>query len=726
MELFAWLAELSIYQLNRIPASHRLKFLALAGIQPEPPMPARTVLSFFPKSNVDQIHLPASAEFEGKDALGETTRFLTQYPITIVAAELATIQVFDGAIFREMKRDEEQWRDIPVFGSVPEPGASIYFGFYKDLSTYDGAASIYIQIAGLRKNWTERLRMTEEAEMRKSTNCRDLKSMCGQHTQNGSKQLSKNNGSQASRLEHHSVRTTWEFHPEGAGEDEWESLCQENGEVFDDTRSFTLDGRLILKIPMSMQAEPLGKIAEPKYYVRCRFQSGAYDAPPVIKMVVMNALPAEQAVPVGHWKLSIAADATISGTPPKRGDTTRIQVSLDQNEIVQSISFLPDDRYLPLLNLLDYQPPDPLKDEDGHIYLELDALGKSDGGPLQMPALDQKSAIRQSFKLLTLEKQDQTKSGIQTYLWHEWELRNDLDASGRNDLHYTLEPTEGSVRFGDGEQGRIPPNNSMILADYRATRANAGNLSADVVHQLVDSLHNHWMLENFADVKTKIKLITNPLPAEGGAEAETLIHAEGRALEVIEKTQRAITLKDIEKLALETPGTEIARVSVWPNLCANLPCLKATGVVSIVVLPNMPVPKPEPSLGLLCAVRSYLNRHRIIGMRINVVGPSYKEVKIEAQVKACDGINKADLRLLINEHLNSFLDPIKGGPDQNGWPFGRDVYRTEILQLIDEVEGVDRVESLSLIANGNEPQCGNIPLCPTELVTPGTHNITVM
>jgi hypothetical protein len=46
MELFAWIAEMDIYQLNRIPDRHKRKFLALVGITSEPPQPARTVLSF--------------------------------------------------------------------------------------------------------------------------------------------------------------------------------------------------------------------------------------------------------------------------------------------------------------------------------------------------------------------------------------------------------------------------------------------------------------------------------------------------------------------------------------------------------------------------------------------------------------------------------------------------------------------------------------------------------
>jgi hypothetical protein len=76
--------------------------------------------------------------------------------------------------------------------------------------------------------------------------------------------------------------------------------------------------------------------------------------------------------------------------------------------------------------------------------------------------------------------------------------------------------------------------------------------------------------------------------------------------------------------------------------------------------------------------------------------------------------------------LNKFLDPLVGGPEGSGWPFGRDVYRSEIMRIIDEVPGVDYVASLELIGGDGQPQCGNVCLSPTWLVAAGTHQINVL
>jgi predicted phage baseplate assembly protein len=228
-------------------------------------------------------------------------------------------------------------------------------------------------------------------------------------------------------------------------------------------------------------------------------------------------------------------------------------------------------------------------------------------------------------------------------------------------------------------------------------------------------------------VQAQISL-RNPVPASGGAEAETLDHCMGRAIEFLGKPQRAVTLADCETLAKETPGVDIARATAWANLHPSFPCLKAPGMITVVVLPNMPVARPTPSPALLSSVATYVNARRIIGSRIEVVGPTYREVAVRAQVQSVPGTAKPLLAQKVADALNAFLNPLSGGPDGTGWPFGRDIYRVEILQVIDHVPGVDYVASLALLADGCEctPQCGNVCLAPTWLVSSGQHEIEVL
>src|SRR5690606_18615175 len=134
-------------------------------------------------------------------------------------------------------------------------------------------------------------------------------------------------------------------------------------------------------------------------------------------------------------------------------------------------------------------------------------------------------------------------------------------------------------------------------------------------------------------------------------------------------------------------------------------------------------PMPTPALRRMVA--AYLNLRRVICTRVEVVGPTYTRVTVQARVRLCRGVNAMALRQRIVALLQNFLDPLGGGPNGTGWPFGRDVYRSEILQAIDEVEGVDHVLALELVANDGEPHCANICLPPTGLVESGKHQIVV-
>src|SRR5690348_5382292 len=67
IEMLAWLVEQDVYQLNRVPESHRRKFLALVGITPAPPQAATALLSLAPP---DEVDVPAGIEFNVTTAEG--------------------------------------------------------------------------------------------------------------------------------------------------------------------------------------------------------------------------------------------------------------------------------------------------------------------------------------------------------------------------------------------------------------------------------------------------------------------------------------------------------------------------------------------------------------------------------------------------------------------------------------------------------------------------------
>jgi hypothetical protein len=55
----------------------------------------------------------------------------------------------------------------------------------------------------------------------------------------------------------------------------------------------------------------------------------------------------------------------------------------------------------------------------------------------------------------------------------------------------------------------------------------------------------------------------------------------------------------------------------------------------------------------------------------------------------------------VKRELARFLHPLTGGPEQRGWPFGRDVYGSDLCAVLESIDGLDYVRSLALLEAGS-------------------------
>jgi predicted phage baseplate assembly protein len=189
---------------------------------------------------------------------------------------------------------------------------------------------------------------------------------------------------------------------------------------------------------------------------------------------------------------------------------------------------------------------------------------------------------------------------------------------------------------------------------------------------------------------------------------------------------QCITLADYERLARDVPGCGVARAVAVANLDADHPAYQAPGTISVVIVPFLPADRPIPSADLLATVGRYLSRRKLLGTHLVITGPRYVRITVQAQVRARAGVAQARVQMDILDALHTFLDPLIGGANSVGYPFGRDVYRAEILQVIDNVPGVDHVLALELFQDDEAEGCQNVCIGPLSLVTSGDHVIEVM
>jgi len=734
-ELLAFIAEMDIFQLNQISDRGRRKFLKLVGIAPLPPLPAEAVLRVRLTEGSAPITLPAGVEFAGLDSSSVQTRYRTREPITLAGGSLDVLQSKSGNSFQDLTPIWQRRTTIYPFGQNPVQGGEFYLGFSDPLPV-DVSVQIFFSIRIESSSWGERQRVLQEmADSEKD--CQPPANPCPGNSDQPCGCHSLNNSSPATpprpALTHHAVRLVWEFASNISGGLQWIELDPTNNEVVDNTRSLTLDGGITFRLPAIMAGVRIGANTDPKYYLRCRVAAGSFDAAPLLQDVAYNGVPVQQTVPYGAT-FTIDTAATIqysSSGAPATGQTAFIKPTFNEKKKVVALDFNGDAKTDP--QFLVYAFRAPKTGAEGLLAFEAAFLGYGDGSPNLQLSAPAATIDASSFELYSLEAGQ----------WKRWRLCLDFDASTPKDQHAVLDADQGRITFGDGNKGRVPPELRdsgtpprelcLIFAKYRTTRAQLGNLAPKLITGLADSPHNRALLrgpvsgiDQWTVINPQIACVVNPLPATGGTIAETLVLAAGRADQLMRSTDRAVTLADYETLAKQTPGTLIARVSARANLHPSFPCFQAPGIVTVIVLPFLPVDRPTPSPGLLQRVSNYLRRRRIIGTRVEVIAPSYLQVTVQADVKALDGANKVNLQTKVVSALTTFLDPLVGGPDGTGWPVGRDVYRSEIMRVIDEVPGVDYVSSLALVGADGQPQCGNVCLSATWLVASGPHQITVL
>ena len=265
-----------------------------------------------------------------------------------------------------------------------------------------------------------------------------------------------------------------------------------------------------------------------------------------------------------------------------------------------------------------------------------------------------------------------------------WTEVSDFDASGPTDCHYVLDRAAGELTVGDGQRGAHPPAGAPMQASYEAGGGTVGNVSENA----------RWSVSDQTDSLPAVEI--EPLgPATGGRDAEPLEEAIDRCRAELETTQRAVRADEYGALAESTPGVRVARSTVRLPETDSEP-------IRVIVVPHAPpdVQRPTPSEGFTQAVETYLDRHRLLGDRIEVRGPKYVELTVELAVGPTATHTEGEARRQVERHLGSTLDPL-GGPDGNGWPFGQSLSERYLRQTVHELPAVDDVKELTIRTVGD-------------------------
>jgi predicted phage baseplate assembly protein len=616
IDLFAWLAEMQIYFLNRVTDKNFLKFLKLLGEAPIRAKSAGADLTFELSETTAPLVIPKLTQVAATDPVSaERIIFETDEDLLVHSSTLRRVLTFSSSRWVD---NTEANKTVGVFyfafGDESGQGDQLYLGFDANQAFPKEEIKLIVNVFNADTSATG---AKEPADIRPEL-------------------------IPSAELEWH----YW------GSNNRWRQL-----QVDDDTVALTRNGSLRFKGPADFakaKIEDIGKNArsvsgEDLYWLRASVKVPGYELPPRVDTIAVN---------------------TVAAT---HGNTIANEYSSSNGLASQRIKL----RNKPVLH-----------------------------------------------KTVALEIQEEDGT------WHGWTEVDDFDASGPEDRHFTVNLQDGLLKFGDDIHGhmplsfeRIPPavrdgKGNIHVITYRVGGGEKGNVKVEMIREILPK-----------ELKDKVTA-KNRRPAVGGVEPETLSEARSRARRNLKEITRGITTSDFETLTLKTPGIRVARVRALPQYHPKFPAIPMPGAVTVVVVPEI-LPGtagrlPEPSKGLLQNVFKHLKSRSIVSTNLWVIGPEFIEVKVAAKIRVDPWMGAETVRVHVLEALRKFLDPLTGGYDSAGWPFGRPVYKSEIYQIIEGIAGVTCVDQVSLSGKScDSTQRDRITLRKIGLVYSGEHEIAI-
>ncbi len=260
----------------------------------------------------------------------------------------------------------------------------------------------------------------------------------------------------------------------------------------------------------------------------------------------------------------------------------------------------------------------------------------------------------------------------------QWTSVGDFSKSGPDDRHFTFDPVEGELQFGNGINGMVLPGSATISIEYFVSSGTLGNLGSG----------NAWTLAGLAGAYGQ-----NSEACSGGRDADTIEELQIRAIEHLSRREPLVTRDDLADAARALPRLGVARaIELRPSESEP----RGTRTLLVVAERDADVTGTPESPPWLKAVRQSLAARIPLGQRLRVIAPKYVDIRISARLvltRTADPAavaRDAEARLMAAFALTNPREPTKA------WGFGRDVTTTAIKGWLRGITGVAKVVDVKL------------------------------
>jgi hypothetical protein len=262
--------------------------------------------------------------------------------------------------------------------------------------------------------------------------------------------------------------------------------------------------------------------------------------------------------------------------------------------------------------------------------------------------------------------------------------------AGEEKVHVDYARGDGfTVRFGDGEFGRVPAQGTQFEARYRTGPGARGNLAADTVKLLTNPV------TGATDLAGAVDAVTNPFPITTGVDAESLATAKELAPEAFRAvTFRAVRPADFEDMAerlswVQRAGAATRWTGSWPTVFVTA--------------------DPEGSFELSPARRASLQQQmdavRQAGREVDVVDPEFVNLDLEVCLCVAPSAYPGQVEEAVVRALTGPWPRREGPPffHPDRFTFGTPLSRSALEAAIQDVPGVEGVQGLCIRARGYGP-----------------------
>lgn len=615
VELFAWMTDIILYRMNRVPDLHLIKFMQMLGVTLQEPQPAHAPVTFWLSAPQElALTIPAGTEVASTQTEFErSVVFTTDVDLQIRPPQLESVLAHSSRAEGTAKRFQEQNLrrltggleeddGIDLFNPVqPQVDDAFYFGFAHDLSHH---------ILGFDFDFSARRGRGIDPAL---------------------------------------PPLAWEASTGTQGE--WRGCAVD----FDSTQGMNSVGRIRIHLPrMGSQAVEKRHL----FWVRVRVRAIG-DAEAADGMRPYDLSPRLRRLGVGSW----------GGTTPA---THSHQMSREY-------------------------------------------LGRSDGSAGQRYQLQVTPILpRRPGETLVVQI-----DGRPPEMWVE---RPDFADSGPDDNHFTLDGITGELRLGaairqpNGEvrlYGAIPPRGANLYFDrYRVGGGLEGNVQAGFLNTLKTAI-------------PFVARVANRERATGGVNAESLEAAMMRVPATLRTRDRAVTPADFEFLAQQALPGAIGRVNCRQTIKDDHAASTA-GRVFVLVIPRVmnaegyiEPEKLEFNEADKAILTAYLDERRVLTARLDVRQPAYQWTAVKVTLGVASDADKAVVEREALLRLYRYLNPLVGGPDGRGWPFGRDLFVSDVYQCLLGLPNVLFLRNVEIFAAQPGGGARGDPLDQMEVLTHG-------